>query len=185
MPHLPEDFEIHTERCRLRQQSEADFPFVLEATRTPGFNEGMPWDPPETDEELTAPLERARDLWRSGVSYNFTIDRKDEGRFLGRISIRKTDEADVWDIGFWVLPSEQGNGYITETAKAILEVGFDRLGAQAIQATHATWNVRSGRVLAAIGMKPDGYVEKGFQKRGEWVPEFRLRITRTDWDATR
>jgi len=180
MPVLPEDFTLETERCRLRRPCEEDFPYIYEASHTPGFNEGMPWEPPESLEDLRIPLERGRQRWQEGSSYDFAIEKKADGAFLGRISIRKSAKENVWDIGFWMHPAHQGQGFVTEAAGAIVALGFDVLGAEAVEASHATWNDRSSRVLNAIGMRRIGFVEEGFQKRGEWVAEYILRIDRPE-----
>jgi ribosomal-protein-alanine N-acetyltransferase len=176
IPMLLPDFSLETERCRLRRPSEEDFPHIFSATRKPGFNDGMPWEPPAALEELRLPLERGRARWDEGTDYSFAIERKADGAFLGRISIRQTDREGVWDIGFWIHPDHEGRGYITEAATAVIKLGFERLGAEAIEANYATWNERSGRVLRAIGMSHVALIEQGFEKRGEWIAEYRMRI---------
>ena len=178
--HLPDDFSLETPRCRLRQPNVADIPHVFSATRVQGFNDGMLWDPPATVEELQTPLMRSQQSWRNGEAFTFSIDRKQAGVFVGRISIRPTDRTDTWNIGFWIHPRHQGNGLMTEAAQAVLNFGFTVLGASAIEACHATWNAASRRVLERIGMKEVGYIEKGYQKSGAWVPEYRMRIERQD-----
>jgi len=180
MALLPDDFSIETERCRLRPPAEADFPYIYEASHTPGFNDGMPWEPPETLEELEGPLERGRKGWREGTAYNFAIEGKESGEFYGRISIRKSEGQGMWNIGFWMHPAHQGKGYVTESARAILRLGFETLGARSIEACYAHWNERSGRILRAIGMRQVGYLEQGFQKKGEWVAEYLMQCDRPE-----
>ncbi len=176
--HLPDDFSLETPRCRLRQPNAADIPQVFSATRVQGFNDGMLWDPPATVEELQAPLMRSLQCWRNGEAFTFSIDRKQDAVFVGRISIRPTERTYTWNIGFWVHPRHQGDGLMTEAAQAVLNFGFTVLGAFAIEACYATWNIPSRRVLERIGMKEVGHIEQGYQKRGSWVPEYRMRIER-------
>ena len=64
----------------------------------------------------------------------------------------------------------------------ILEFGFNRLKASSIEAKYATWNKASGRVMEKNGMKNVEYLEKGFEKNGTWVEEYRMEITRSVWD---
>lgn len=175
---LPDDFTLETPRCRLRQPCAADIPHVYSATRFPGFNDGMLWDPPATEAELQAPLQRSLAAWRNGEAFSFSIDRKEDGVFVGRIGIRPTDRAGIWSIGFWLHPEHQGRGLMTDAARSVLGFGFSTLGASAIEACHATWNAPSRRVLERIGMKEVGFIEQGYQKRGAWVPEYRMRIAR-------
>jgi len=143
----------------------------------------MLWDPPEAEAELLAPLQRSLETWRNGEAFSFSIDRKENGSFVGRIGIRPTDRTGVWSIGFWLHPEHQGMGLMTEAAQAVLGFGFPTLGASAIEACHATWNTSSRRVLERIGMKEAGFIEQGYQKRGAWVPEYRMRIEREHFAA--
>ena len=173
---IPTDEVIYTERCRLRYPTEEDFPYIVSASRQPGFNDGMVWDPPENREELTGPLKRSQKEWAAGTSYAWTIEKRDGTEFIGRIAIRDTDEKDVWSLGYWTHPSVQKNGYATEVALAVVDLGFSRLGATSVVAAHATWNEASGKVLQRIGMLRTGINPKGFKKRGNWVEEYEYKI---------
>jgi len=172
---FPREHTLDTPRCRLRHVSEADFPHVWSASRVPGFNDGMRWDPPQQEWELLAPYRRTLQQWADDLAYQFTIEERSDGRFIGRIVIRRMAEPDVWNIGFWTHPREQGRGYMTEAARRILQFGFEDL--------RATWNKASGRVLQKLGMTFQEHLAQGFQKRGQWVAENRLAITRDDWQS--
>jgi len=136
----------------------------------------MLWDAPASEEELLEPLERNLRAWETGDSFTFTIEARDQAEFLGRIGIRRTPSPSVWDIGFWLHPAQQGQGFMTEAALAVIDFGFHQLGAEVIEACHATWNTRSRSVLERIGMIEVEFIPHGFQKRGQWVPEYRMRV---------
>ena len=180
-PALPLTYTIETPRCRLRAPAAADLPHIFEATRYPGFNEGMLWDPPDTPDELHEPFRRSLAAWQAAEAFSFSIDLRASGTFVGRISIRPTDEPHRWNIGFWLHPQHQGNGYMREAAAAILRFGFEMLGAEAIEACYATWNTPSERVLKAIGMTFETHLPHGFKKRGAWVAEHLMAISRQSW----
>jgi ribosomal-protein-alanine N-acetyltransferase len=154
---------------------------IFEATRYEGFNDGMPWDPPETIKEMEERYYLTLENWINGVSYSFVIVEKDKRHRIGMISIRKTDMENKWDIGYWTHPEKQKNGFMKEAASIILEFGFSRLNAISIQAKYATWNIGSEKVLLKIGMKKMEYIERGFQKNGEWVKENRMEIMKEEW----
>ncbi len=177
---IPLDTVLATRRCRLRAPSEADFPHIFSASRYPGFNDGMLWEPPPNLEALHGPLVTSRASWVAGTAYSFTLETLSEA-FLGRISIRQADRAGVWDIGFWTHPTQQGQGYMTEAAARVLEFGFTDLEAEAIGACHALWNRSSRRVLEKIGMRFVRHVPEGFQKNGVWVAEDCLCLSRREW----
>lgn len=176
MSHLPISFTLKTPRLLLRRPLEADVPHIFSATRYAGFNDGMLWEPPEKIEDMKDSVSNSLQAWESGQGYSFSIEDRETGDFLGRISIRQEKEINRWNIGFWTHPVHQGKGIMTEAAKAVIELGFETLGAQEIIAYHAIWNKASERVLTKNGMSFVKYLEQGFQKRGEWIAENLLMI---------
>lgn len=182
---FPRELTLETPRCRLRHVSEADFPHVWSASRVPGFNDGMRWEPPKDESELLVPYQQTLQWWADDGAYQFTIEERSDRRFLGRIVIRRLAEPDVWNLGFWTHPREQGRGYMTDAARRILRFGFEELHAVRIEADHAVWNRASERVLQKLGMTFREHLPQGFQKRGQWVAENRLAITREEWQSRR
>jgi len=176
--NLPLDFHLLTPRCRLRLPNETDIPHVFSATRYTGFNDGMLWEPPSSKEELWEPLKRSLRAWSAGEAFTFTIEKEADHEFFGRISIRPTNDPEVWNIGFWTHPKHQRQGLMTEAARAVIDFGFGTLGAKAVEARHATWNTPSRKTLERVGMKEVGYIARGFQKHGVWVDEYLMRVGR-------
>ena len=180
---LSKDFFITTAQLKLRIPEKKDVMHVFSATRKPGFNDGMPWEPPATIEELYPKVQENRDAWESGHDLNFTIEDRTTVHFLGRISIRLTKDKDVWNIGFWTHPESQNRGIMTEAVEAILSFGFVKLHAKKIEACYALWNKASERVLEKNGFTFQRYIEKGFKKNGKWVEENMMEITKEKWES--
>ena len=180
-PVIPLDFTIDTARCRLRCTSAADIPTVFSATRFAGFNDGMQWEPPDSIDELEDPLQDHLADWAAGTTYCFTIANPTTDCLIGRIGIRKTARADVWNLGFWTHPEYQGQGYMTEAATATIEFGFEALGATRIEASYALWNQASQRTLARVGLRFTRYIPHAFQKKGRWIEANKMEITKREW----
>lgn len=72
---------------------------------------------------------------------------------------------------------------MTESVKAILKLGFETLNAVRIEAHHALWNKKSKRVLERVGMQFIEYILQGFIKKGQWIKENKLGITKQEWKA--
>ncbi|WP_299707812.1 GNAT family protein [uncultured Pontibacter sp.] len=178
---ISKTFTIETERLLLRISKVDDIPFVFSATRFEGFNDGMVWDAPETPDELISVYENIEKAWNEDSAYSFTIINKDEDSLVGKISIRREAEPDIWNIGFWTHPEQQNKGYMTESTKAVINFGFEILAANKIVACHALWNKKSERVLKKVGMFFSRYIEKGYLKRGQWIQENLLEINKVDW----
>ncbi len=180
---LSRDFTMESERLLFQAPRESEFEEIFRASRVPGFNEGMIWDPPESIEEMREPLRNMLEAWDQGRAFTFSILSKADSGFIGRISIRQqdTDPELTWNIGYFTVPVRQGCGYMSEALSRILRFGFETLGAEQIEAAYAIWNAASGRVLEKNGMKFLRVIEQGFQKRGEWVAENLCGINVQEW----
>jgi ribosomal-protein-alanine N-acetyltransferase len=179
--NIPLSTILYSDRFKLRIPSEDDIPFIFSATRHDGFNDGMQWDAPENESDLLKPLQDNIEAWKSGSGYTFTIECKKRNDLKGRISIRKAEAEKVWHVGFWTHPKEQGKGVMTEALAAVIEFGFKQLGALKIQSCYAIWNKASEKVMINNGMKFEKYIEQGLYKKGEWVPENQLEISKEEW----
>ncbi len=177
---FPTSFTIETSRCRLLHISLDDIPHIMSATRYPGFNDGMVWEPPANAEELIAPFEANTKAWADDHAYSFTIEEKNSKTFIGRISIRPKGEF-IWNFGFWTHPEKQNQGFMTEAVFAVMQFGFEQLGASKITACYAVWNRASEAVLKKAGMEFVEHIPEGFQKNGQWVPQNLFDITREKW----
>lgn len=178
---IPISTVLTTENFRLRIPTEEDIPFIFSATRHDGFNDGMQWDAPEKESDLLKPLQDNIEAWNSGGGYTFTIESKKNNDPKGRISIRKTEEDQVWHVGFWTHPEEQGKGIMTESLAAVIKFGFNQLGAVKIQSCYAIWNKASEKVMINNGMKYVRHMALGFKKKGVWVAENQLVLSKEDW----
>lgn len=176
MTHIPPTTVLVTERTRLRIPSEADLPQVWAATRFPGFNDGLLWDAPETQEDLELPHRRGLERWAAGEAYGWTIEQRHSAAFPGRVAVSLTGTTQVWSLGFWIHPAHQGRGFAREAAQALVDFAFDHLDARKIVAGHATWNAASARVLEAVGMQRVGTDPHGFRKQGQWVEEHEYEL---------
>ena len=179
------DHTLLTDHLRLRRLSRDDAPYVLSACKTPGFTDGMTWEPMETIEETHVFTDKALQLWEKGAQYVWTIENKDNGTFIGRVEVKIAPElpSKTWGLGYWIHPTQQGKGYATEAAKEAIRFAFKELGANSIVSSHHDWNDASGRVLTKIGMKHTGFSEGRVSKNGKPVRSTEFWLDRKDWVA--
>ena len=176
MKSIPINTILQTERLQLRAVSHSDIDLAWSASRRPGFNDGMVWDPPKSKEDLVPITEKNLIAWKEGKSFTFAIDLSEAHRPIGRIAIRCEDDPDVWNIGFWIHPDYWGNGYATEAARAVIEFGIVELAASKITTAHAIFNTPSKRVIEKLGFRFTGENPCGFLKQGKPVPEYEYAI---------
>lgn len=177
------DFTLTTERCRLRRLSHDDAPHVLSACQTPGFTDGMTWEPMKSIEETHAFTDEALRLWEKGEKFVWTVEDKSNGAFIGRVEVKKADElpGNIWGLGYWMHPHQHGKGYATEAAQAAIKFAFEELKADSIVSSHHDWNSASGRVLSKIGMTHTGFSEGRTMKNGKPVRSAEFWLDRKDW----
>ncbi len=181
-PNIPLQTVLTSKHYRLRLPTESDRDFVFSATRYPNFNEGMAWNAPKTKAEIHPPSKPIAQ-WKAGQEYTFTIETKSEHpQLLGKTSIRKTNVALVWNVGYWIHPEQQGKGIMTEVLGCLVAFGFNTLKAKSITACYAIWNKASEKVLLNNGFKFVRHLEQGFQKNGQWVAENEFGLTRANWE---
>ena len=172
------DTTLSTERLLLRSVELSDVDLVWEASRFEGFNDGMTWDPPASKEDIGEITHRNLAHWQQGMDYVFTVCLASTNCSIGRVGLRREESADSWNIGFWIHPDYWGNGFAREAAAAVLEFGFSTLKAGRIITAHATWNIRSQRVIESLGFRYLQVNPAGFYKNGNPVEEYEYELSR-------
>jgi len=125
---------------------------------------------------------------RYGDRYGFfaAIEKESE-RFIGWFHFRPyLANPDEIELGYRLVRSAWGKGYATEGSRALLRKGFVEFGIDTIVADTLVGNLRSRRVMEALGMRlrseftldADEFPDwDGDQRRGvEYV------LTRTEWE---
>lgn len=172
------DTTLQTKRLLLRPVDLSDIELVWDASRFDGFNDGMTWDPPASKEDIVEVTHRNLANWNQGKDYVFTVCLTCDANSIGRVGLHREKGPDTWNIGFWIHPDHWGNGYAGEAATAVLEFGFNRLGAKRVVTAHATWNIRSQRVIEGLGFTYAQTNPAGFYKNGNPVEEYEYELSR-------
>ena len=83
--------------------------------------------------------------------------RRDDGRFVGWISLKHCGDSPDIEIGYRLMHHAWGQGFATELARAMLRRGFDELGLARIIGVTDAGNLASQHVLRRIGMRDEGW----------------------------
>ena len=86
------------------------------------------------------------------------------------------------DLGYWYGATHWGQGYATEAARAAVGAHFAQSDV-AIDSGYLSGNGGSQRVLEKLGFTPNGEIESECLSRQLRVPNHRMRLTRTSWEA--
>lgn len=82
----------------------------------------------------------------------WALESRETDSFIGITGYRYLDEINNVEIGIRLLPDSWGNGYATETGKALIRYGFSVLGLDKIIAMALPENEKSVKSLENIGL---------------------------------
>jgi len=103
----------------------------------------------------------------------WAVHLKSTNEFLGWCGLKYIEQLNEIDLGYRFFEQHWGKGYATESAKAVLEYGFSKLGLSEIVARAAVENINSHKVLKKVGMR----FEKEGVEHGNHILKYRLNKT--------
>jgi RimJ/RimL family protein N-acetyltransferase len=123
---------------------------------------------PYSEEQALQDIHKFKEQFQAGVGAYFAIALREAPQSLiGCVLLKLIDRRDEQgELGYWIAEAESGKGYVTESARAVLDYGFSVLDLNRISACHMTRNPASGRVLARLGMQQEGLLRQAAKKWG-------------------
>jgi ribosomal-protein-alanine N-acetyltransferase len=85
------------------------------------------------------------------------VSRRDDGRFVGWVSLKFAGESPDIEIGYRLVFDAWGAGFATELARSMIQRGFGLLELDRIIGVTHPDNLASQRVLAKVGMRDEGW----------------------------
>lgn len=82
------------------------------------------------------------------------------------------DVAGRGEVGYWIVPEEQGKGYATEAAELGLRYLFDERGLHKVVARVLEGNTPSRRVLEKLGFEEEAHLRDHYHVDGEYVDAY-------------
>lgn len=99
-------------------------------------------------------------------SLTLAVALADGGDVIGCVGLSINRAHQRAELGYWLGVPYWGKGYCTEAARALVRYGFGALGLHRICAFHFGHNPASGRVMAKIGMRQEGWLREAALKCG-------------------
>jgi ribosomal-protein-alanine N-acetyltransferase len=178
-------FPIETERLLLREFRAADEGQIGAYASDPEVVRLMIWGPntPEMTRTFLARTLEEQQQWPRN-SVGLAMELKDERHVIGSIGLRIKDEANrSADIGYVLNRRYWGRGYMTETARAILDAAFRDLHLHRVWATCDTRNHASYRVMEKLGMRREAHFRRNAFEKNEWRDSYLYAILAEEWMA--
>jgi ribosomal-protein-serine acetyltransferase len=96
----------------------------------------------------------------SGIEYGYIIF--DNNVAVGRNTIHKVDMRNrSAEIGYWLIPSAQSKGLITNSTKALLKFAFSELDLNRIEIRCGVGNLKSQKIPEKFGFHREGIMRDG------------------------
>ena len=175
-------YPIETERLLLRPFEEGDLDWLVTLHGDPDVLRYLYWGP-RTRAQLSFKLERTA-IEREGDALNLAAVVRETGEPVADMSLFWTSEQhDQGEVGYLVDPRQQGRGYATEAARALLRVGFEELSFHRIAARLDGRNTASAQVCERLGMRREAQLVENERVKGEWVSEVVYGMLAREWRA--
>ena len=175
---------IHTARLRLRPFRDSDaaafaaYRSDSEVARYQGWDAPYPLARAEAfvREMATAPADVPGEWLQIAVSLTGDDALIGDCAFASRLDDPRTAE-----VGFTIASAHQRRGYAQEAVRGFLGVLFGTYAKHRVFASCDARNVASSRLLAAIGMRPEGHLIESTWSKGEWTDDLLFAVLCREW----
>jgi len=158
----------------LRTVTPNDYAFLLDHGNDPAVREGAPAPTPVSESDLAAFVES------DDQSVQFLPCRGDCP--VGFVFLFDIDpHRDHAELGCWIAPEEQGNGYATDAAALCLDHAFDDRGLHKVLARVFEHNDASMRVLEKLGFQQEGRLREHDYIRGAYRDTYLFGLLADEW----
>lgn len=139
---------------------------------------------PNTEDETREFVEDCVEAstWPEELGYYYAITLKEDGTLIGGCNlchVSKTDSGAM--IGYTINRDYWRQGYTSEAAAALLELGFTEAGLHRIVSWCTPENIGSWKVMEKIGMRREGHEREAVWFKGEWHDWLRYALLDYEW----
>lgn len=159
------ELPLRTGRLLLREFEPADLPALSRIVGDARVREHAPGESRALAAARSASAGTGRRRSTTARHFELAIVSKRGAKLIGACDIAFVGPRTA-DIGYLLAPRHWGYGYGTEVARALVEFGFEQLGARRLTAIVAVDNERSRRVLANAGFQWEGLMRRHVRVAG-------------------
>lgn len=177
--------ELETERLRIREFQQSDYEAVYEYSSDPEVVQYMPFGP-NTPQQAQDFLDRviSNQKMENRIDFEMAVTLKENNMLIGGCRVNKVDDIKA-HIGYIFNKNYWGKGYATETAKALVDFGFNELDVHRVYATCEPDNIASKRVLEKVGMVLEGRLREDMMIHGRYSDSLILGVLRHEWEPNK
>ena len=177
---------LRTARLVLRPLRPDDAPALYALFSDPQvmrYWSGTPWTDIAKAHEMIASDAAAM---RDGVHVRLGLTRADDGELIGNCTLFAFNaQCRRAEVGYSLLPTAWGRGYMHEALSALLDHGFGELALNRVEADIDPRNIASNRTLERLGFRQEGYLRERWIVADEVSDSLFYGLLQREWPARR
>ena len=173
---MTENFRLSSPRLALLFPTERAFPALFTAIHCDQFVRALGFRPARSLAGMRRNLAVAQAAWRADERYTLDVWDKGNTNFIGRVRVSANNEGRC-RLGYFVVPRYWRQGYGLEMARRAVDMAFDTLDADVVEAFVEADNRASLGLLSRLGMKP----ENAAPDEAPPIRRCTLSLRREDW----
>jgi len=178
-------FPLFTPRLILREFRDDDLDDVQAYAQDPEVARYMDWGPntPAQTRQFLGLRLKEQETWPR-LAFSLAAQTRADRRMIGAVRLDVSDPANhSGDMGYTFHREAWGQGFASEAARALAQVGFERLGLHRLWATCDVRNAGSAAVLEKIGMRREGMLRQHLWVRDGWRDSYLYAVLAYEWRA--
>ncbi|MEO6731339.1 MAG: GNAT family N-acetyltransferase [Ferruginibacter sp.] len=170
------DYIMETERLILSLIELDDADQLFPNMSNQNISVDMSWKPHETIDETLGFIENVHASFSNGKSVTWCIRLKSDIKTIigifSIISIVRQHRELIYDkaeLAYWIAPFYEKKGYMSESAKAVLAFGFEKLKLHKFVVSHHINNENSKKLILRLNFRHTYIEEQAFMKNNIWI----------------
>lgn len=177
---------FETRRLLLRKITPEDLYDMYEYACEEKVSRFLLWSPHLNIAESRGHIEFLQKQYRKGCCTDWGVALKDSNKLIGTCGFAAVDtHNNKAEIGYVLSPHYWGQGYMREAVRAVMEIGFERLGLNRIEARILEGNTASEKLATDVGMKYEGTLRNALFIKGVYKTFSYYAITDSDYRGTK
>lgn len=173
---------ITTDRLTIRLLEEKDAEVFFRYRTMPEIYEYQSWVPESLESIRRFTIENAASpSFRPGIYTQLAIIKRQDGMLIGDMAVILKDDGAQAEIGFSLIPENQGKGYATEAVTAIINHLFYEIGLHRIFASVDPDNKKSIKLIEKLGFRLEARFKKSYLMRGSWYDDCIYGMLAEEW----
>ncbi|MET0861060.1 MAG: GNAT family protein [Microbacterium sp.] len=177
---------LETDRLSLRLETDADVDAIHSWQSREDVCRYLLYEPRDRE---TVAAKVAQDaghtrLEKDGDYLQLAVERKSDARVIGQMYFTVDNaEYSTLEIGWVFHPDVAGQGYARESARALLALGFETMGAHRILASLTPGNTASVQLCLRLGMREEAHFREDMFIKGVWEDTGVYAMLDREWSA--